>query len=116
MWGNSRDFAMTAHEIIQNLLQAKLELQNETFLEQFWFMDGGRVVATLGTKDGAVCGPVLGYQIQKDETVEIGNPSESLFYKWKNLQLSENELIVTCDGMTKRFAITRPPKKERWLP
>lgn len=107
---------MTAREIIQSLLQAKLELQDDRMLEQFWFTDDSRVVATLGTKEGAVCGPIFGYQICNDETVEIGKAGESLFYKWKNLQLSGNELLVVCDGMTKRFSITHPPKKERWLP
>lgn len=116
MWASKCNYSMTAREIIQSLLQAKLELQDDKLHEQFWFTDGSRVVATLGTKDGAVCGPVLGYQIRNDE-VEIGNAGESLFYKWKNLQLLDNTLVVFCDGMTKRFAITRPPpKKERWLP
>jgi len=55
--------AMTTHDLIRDLRQARLELQDERFLEQFWFGDDGRVVATIGTKNGAVSGPVPNYRI-----------------------------------------------------
>ena len=107
---------MSAHEIIRSLLHSKLELQDSTNLEVFWFTESHRVIATLGTRGEAVCGPILKYSINDDETVEIGDSSESLFYRWERLQLTDDELVVVCDGMTKRFTITKPPKKERWLP
>ena len=53
---------MTAHDVIQGLIQAKLELQDAQVLEQFWFTENNHVVATLGTKDGAICGPVFTYR------------------------------------------------------
>lgn len=107
---------MIAREIIESLLQSKLELQDNEKLEQFWFVDEARVVATLGTKDGAVCGPVLNYAIGDDDSVSIGNRNESLAYKWEQLRISGNELIVMCDGAVKTFSITKATKKERWLP
>lgn len=107
---------MTTHEIIQNLQQARLELQDSALLEQFWFKDGGSVIATLGTKDGAVSGPVLGYTINGEGSVLIGKECHPPFYKWEHIELRADELVVVCGGKVKRFSVTRPPKRERGLP
>ena len=107
---------MTSSDLIRDLLQAKLELQDEGLLEQFWFAEGGHVVATLGTKNGAVCAPVLRYKITDDDAVEITSFDGARLYRWEQAQVRGNVLIVLCEGISKRFSITRTTKKERWLP
>ncbi len=37
-------------------------------------------------------------------------------YIWEQAQVTGDVLTVLCEGVTKRFSITRAPKKERWLP
>jgi hypothetical protein len=107
---------MSAQDIIRSLFQAGLDLQDEEKIEQFWFLETGLVVATLGTKGSAICGPTLNYCIGDDGSITIGKKNESFLYRWEQLSLSENELTVVCNGTTKRFSISRPLKKERFLP
>src|SRR5436190_21592329 len=106
---------MSVHDLIQGLAQAKLELQDERVLEQFWFADNNHVVATLGTKGGAVCGPVFKYRVTADHAVEILS-GEKVEYRWEQLQLSGDLLAVVCGGKPKTFTITRPPERKRYLP
>ncbi len=107
---------MTSHDLIRELRQARLELQDDRVLEQFWFGDDDHVVATLGSKDGPVCGPVLQYRITDDAAVEITGSDGTKFYRWEQLQISGDVLTVMCAGVSKKFSITRTPQKERYLP
>jgi hypothetical protein len=109
------DRAMSVHDLIQNLVRAKLELQDERVLEQFWFTDNNHIVATLGTKGGAVCGPVFKYRVTPDNAVEILS-GEKVKYRWEQLQLSGDVLAVVCAGKSKIFTITLPPERKRFLP
>jgi hypothetical protein len=84
-------------------------------LEQFWFTEDTHVVATLGTKGGAICGPVFSYRVTDDDAVEIGSGGEQM-YRWERAQISGDVLTVFCKGVSRRFSVTRAPKKERWLP
>jgi len=106
---------MSVQDLIQGLVQAKLDLQDERVLEQFWFTNDNHVVATLGTKGGAVCGPVLKYRITEDNTVEILH-GEKVEYRWEQVQMSGDVLAVLCAGKPKTFSITRPPERKRYLP
>jgi hypothetical protein len=108
---------MTSRDLIRDLRQARLELQDEQVLEQFCFTDERHVVATLGTTNGAICGPVLSYRIADDDAVEISSSDGSrMYYRWEQAQVTGDVLTVLCEGVSKRFSITRAPKKERWLP
>jgi hypothetical protein len=109
------EHTMSVHDLIQTLSRAKLELQDERVLEQFWFTDDNHVVATLGTKGGAVCGPVFRYRVTPDSAVEILS-GEKVEYRWEQLQMSGEVLAVVCAGKSKTFTITRPPQRRRYLP
>jgi hypothetical protein len=109
------EHTMSVPDLIQGLLQAKLELQDEHVLEQFWFIENNNVVATLGTKGGAVCGPVFKYRVTADNAVEIFY-GETVEYRWEQVQMSGGILKVVCAGEPKTFSITRPPERKRYLP
>lgn len=109
------ELTLNTSELIHSLLQAKLELQDERALEQFWFTNDNQVVATLGTKDGAVCGPVFKYRGTPDNEVEIFS-GEKVEYRWEQLQMNGDALMVVCAGKPKTFSITRPPERKRYLP
>ena len=106
---------MRVHDLLHGLVQAKLELQDEHILEQFWFTEDNHVVATLGTKGGAVCGPVFKYRIVADNAVEILS-GEKVEYRWEQVQMSGDALVVVCAGKAKTFTITRPAERKRYLP
>jgi hypothetical protein len=106
---------MSVHDLIQGLVQAKLELQDERVLEQFWFTNDNHVVATLGTKGGPVCGPVFEYRVTADDAVEIFS-DKTVEYRWENVQMSGDVLALVCQGKPKTFTITRAPEKRRYLP
>lgn len=107
---------MAIHQLISSLRQAKLELQHDYILEQFWFIDDKRVVATLGTKNGPICGPILNYKITDDDAVEIIGSDGVRVYEWKQVRICGDWLTVLCDGIAKKFNITKVPKKKRQLP
>jgi hypothetical protein len=100
---------MTTHDLIRGLLHAKLELQDDQALEQFWFIDDRHVVATIGTKGEAICGPVLFYRIADDDAVEISDHGGSLWFRWEHVQLKGDVLVVLCAGEPKEFSIPRLP-------
>lgn len=98
---------MNTQDVIRILLRAKLELQDNQALEQFRFIDDRLVVATIGTKGGAACGPVLYYRITDDEAVEIHDDSGSVWFRWENLELKGSVLTVLCVDELKEFSIDR---------
>jgi len=99
---------MNANSLINSLLQAKLELQHESTLEQFCFTGEGCVVATLGAKKGPVYGPVLNYRVTEDDVVEIFDHKGTIIYRWEQLQMQGELLKVVCKGKPKTFSVTRP--------
>jgi hypothetical protein len=110
------EHTVNTSELIHSLLQAKLELQDEQTLEQFWFTNDNHVVATLGTKGGPVCGPVFSYRVAADDAVEILEPDGSVLYRWEQVEARGDTLAVVCRGRPKVFAITRAPERKRFLP
>lgn len=100
---------MTTHGIIRDLLHAKLELRDDQALEQFRFIDDQHVAATIGTKGGPACGPVLFYRIADDEAVEISDHEGSLWFRWEHVRLKGDVLVVLCAGEPKEFSIARLP-------
>ena len=101
---------------MSDLRGASLELNDDEIIEKLNFMDDVRVVATLGTKKGAVCGPILRYRFLDDDSVEISGGDGAVLYRWNDLRMSDDVLTVECSGKTKIYRITRAPKKERYLP
>jgi len=108
---------MTASQnLIHDLRQAKLELLGENTLEQFCFSDDSHIVATIGAKDGPVCGPILNYTVADDDAIEITQHDGTMLYRWARADLRDDILTVECDGISKRYSVTRAPKKARRLP
>ena len=89
---------------------------DDEVVEQFSFMDDTRIVATLGTKNGAICGPVLRYRLPSDGSIEIIDSDGLVMYRWAEVLVSTDLLSVVCDGRSKKYRITRAPEKERYLP
>ena len=106
---------MSARETIDDLLQARLELRDPVILEQFWFTDDQHVTATIGEKNGAVCGPILAYRITDQDVVVIGDDNTD-WYHWEDIRVEGNLLHVHCDGRTKVFTIERQKPRRRFLP
>jgi hypothetical protein len=100
---------MTTHGLISDLLDARLELQDDQALEQFRFIDDQHVAATIGTKGGPACGPVLFYRIADDDAVEISDHGGSLWFRWEHVQQKGDVLVVLCAGEAKEFSIARLP-------
>ncbi len=100
---------MSAADIIRSLIQAELELMDDDVLEKFRFIDGRHVAATIGTKDGALCGPVLYYRINGEDSVEIRDDGGRVWFRWERLVLDGGTLHVTCGGDSKDFSIARAP-------
>jgi hypothetical protein len=106
----------TSQNLIHDLRQAKLELLDENTLEQFCFSDDSHIVATIGAKDGPVCGPILNYTVADDDAIEITQHDGTMLYRWEQADLRDDILTVECDGISKRYSVTRAPKKARRLP
>jgi hypothetical protein len=102
---------MTTHGLIRDLLHAKLELQDDQALEQFWFIDERHVAATIGTKGGAICGPVLFYRIAGDEAVEIHDNSGKVWFRWEKIEVKGAVLAVLCEDKLKEFSIDSSPAR-----
>jgi hypothetical protein len=98
---------VSAPDIIRDLIQAMIELVDDEALEQFRFIDGEHVAATIGTKSGAVCGPVLYYRITGDDAVEIHDDGGRVWFRWERLRLDGGTLHLSCGGRPKEFSITR---------
>jgi hypothetical protein len=105
-----------ALDLIRSLFQATLELQDEHAVEVFMFSNENHVVATLGTKDGPICGPGLLYRVTEDDVLEILDHRGTVLCKWEKIQVRGDTLNVVCAGRTKVFSITRPPANKRYLP
>jgi hypothetical protein len=104
---------MAASGIIRDLLQAKLELQDDQALEQFWFIDDRHVAATIGTKGGSVCGPVLYYRITSDDAVEICDDGGEVWFRWEQLHLEGETLRILCQGRPRELLVARLPDAHR---
>ncbi|MCE9551937.1 MAG: hypothetical protein K8T91_00970 [Planctomycetes bacterium] len=99
---------MTAAEVIESLIGARLELQDDLQVGQYWFGRHGYVAATLGVKNGGVCAPLFEYRIKDNETVEIGpiGPGGPM-WQWEQLQINGDILTVLFNGKPRSFEIIR---------
>jgi hypothetical protein len=107
---------MDAKTLREKLAGAELVLQDEKAVAQFRFhaTDDG-VGATLGTRGGPVCGPLLHYLVTDDAEVEISDHS-SVVFTWEQIELSDGIMTVKCGSRVKRFTFTPAKKRERYLP
>lgn len=83
-----------------------LELRSESSVAQYWFHEGGAVSATLGSRGGAVCAPILKFNIVGPKSIEIHGPS-GIVTVWENIRAVGRELHVECSGANLVFKIRR---------
>ena len=84
----------------------KIELLSAFVIEQYWFHANDHVSATLGTKGGPVCAPLLQYKILSDNSIELYDQSGTIAV-WTHIKASPDNLQVECLGKRKLFTITR---------
>jgi len=107
---------MDADDLRKTLAGAKLVLLDEDTVEHFGFHDrDDGVAATLGTRSGAVCAPVLRYHITDDAKVQFSD-HRSVLFTWDQVELSDGVVTARCGQHLKRFRFTPASKRERYLP
>ncbi len=84
----------------------QLELISDSVVEQYRFHEQEYVAATLGTKGGPVCAPLLQYKALTDNSIEIYDHNGSIAV-WSNIQVDADTVHVQCSGKTKTFWIKR---------
>jgi hypothetical protein len=79
-----------------------LELDSKTAVQQFWFTERGDAMATLGAKDGPVCGPIVSWKIDADGVLRImlDDKTEMVL---KKLKVSGDRYFVEEDGVQRQF-------------
>jgi len=60
---------VNSDELTKVLVGAQLTLLDDESIEDFGFCPNGKVVATLGSRNQAVCFPVLKYRVTEDGKV-----------------------------------------------
>jgi hypothetical protein len=107
---------MDAKTLRETLAGAKLVALDEDSAESFYFHDDlAGVAATLGTRSGGVCAPVLRCQVTDDARVQFSD-SRSVIFTWEQVELSDGVLTASCGQHLKRFTFTPVKKRERYLP
>lgn len=100
----------TLREILSG---SKFSLIDADAVEDFSFPDeGDHLPATLGTRSGAVCAPVLRYHITAEGKVEIFSGPQ-LLYTWEEIEVHGDIATVRCGQGTKRFRYSREGKRSR---
>lgn len=75
-----------------------LELDSKTAVQQFSFTERGDALATLGTKDGPLCAPIVLWKIETDGILRIMiNEKDSMVLK--KLKVVGNKYYVEEDGV-----------------
>ena len=95
---------MADHPVLYLLYHRRLLLQHETLYESWCFHVDGHASATLGLKDGPMCGVVLKYTIEGDEIV-IWNHNDTVSRRWSNLALDGSMLELMSNGVAMKFRV-----------
>jgi len=85
-------------------IERRLDLVSETDVETYWFQPTGTVVATLGERNGPVCGPVFQYRVLSDDSIELSD-SERVIATWTRIEVDGDVLRAECNGKIKTFRI-----------
>ena len=83
-----------------------LDLRSESSVAQYRFHEGGAVSTTLGSHGGAVCAPILKFNILGPDSIEIHGPG-GIVTVWENIRAVGRELHVECSGADLVFNIRR---------
>jgi hypothetical protein len=79
-----------------------LELDSKTAVQQFSFTERGDAMATLGSKDGPLCGPVVTWKIEASGVLRI-TLNEKTSMVLKKLKVSGHRYSVEEDGVQREY-------------
>lgn len=82
----------------------RLALVSETDIETYRFQTTGHVAATLGTKNGPVCAPLLTYSVLSADSIRLLH-SDDAAITWTNIEIDGDVLRTECEGRIKAFRI-----------
>ncbi len=84
----------------------RLSIVDETIIEDLGF-SGDSVIATIGTKDGAVCAPILDYEITGNDSLVIDK--ESFNIQWNQIEFGDDTItVIRNDAPTLYKIVSRP--------
>ena len=93
--------------MLKNELEGlKLSIIDETSIEDLGF-SGDSVIATIGTKDGPVCAPLLEYEITGNDSLVIDK--ESFNIQWSQIELKEDTIAVIRNGTPTEYKVISRP-------
>jgi len=85
-------------------IERRLDLVSETDVETYWFQPTGTVAATLGERNGPVCGPVFQYRVLSGDSIELSD-GERVIAIWTRIEVDGDVLRAECNGKIKTFRI-----------
>jgi len=83
-----------------------LSIVDDSIIEDLSFSDDS-VTATIGTNDGAVCAPVLNYEITGDDSLLIDK--ESFNIEWQKIEFGGNTITVIRNDAPAVYRIVSRP-------
>ena len=89
------------------MLKEKLDglsvsISDETIIEDFTFV-GDNIIATIGSANGAVCGPILNLQINNSSSLTI--KGEGFEINWENIEITDDQINVIRNGKPAIYVI-----------
>ncbi|HEX7866773.1 MAG TPA: hypothetical protein VF555_17590 [Variovorax sp.] len=88
-------------------LDRTLDLVSDTDVGSYCFHASGSVTATIGKKDGPVCGPIFSYRVVSPQSIEIIG-SDGYTDRWTNIRVESDLLHAECNGLARTFTIGKP--------
>jgi hypothetical protein len=89
------------------LVGVTLELVDDQRIGVYKFLDNGDVVATIGTKKGSICAPIMQWKVERGRLC-IFDESELDVYTLKE---ETGEFIIVSDGKGTKLRFNRIKKK-----
>jgi hypothetical protein len=80
-----------------------VSLLDEVAIEDLSF-HGNKASATLGTRDGPLCAPILEVLVTGPDSVQI--KGQSVLIDWQGIKIGENEVQVVRNGRPSVYRIT----------
>lgn len=84
----------------------KLSIVDENIIEDLDF-SGDSVIATIGTKDNAVCAPILDYEITGNDSLVIDK--ESFNIQWNQIEFGVDTITVIRNDVPTVYKIVSGP-------
>ncbi|WP_299581882.1 hypothetical protein [uncultured Microbulbifer sp.] len=88
--------------LIEKLKGMRVCLDSPTRVEQLGFGEN-QVSATIGTKGGPVCAPLLKYSVLSDDSLVIDKDKFNI--EWKNIRVGEEYISVVRNDVECKYKI-----------